>query len=53
MSKFLKVKCDCDTQQIVFGDAKSKVACQKCGNILVEPSGGRANINCLILEVLG
>ncbi len=53
MSKFLKVQCDCGSQQLVFGDAKSEVTCQKCGNVLVEPAGGRANIHCRILEVLG
>lgn len=52
MSKYLKVQCDCGNEQIIFGDAKSKVKCNKCAKPLVLPRGGRAGINCRILEVL-
>jgi len=53
MSKFLRVQCDCGAQQVVFGDSKTAVFCQSCGNPLVEPTGGRATVQCRILEVFG
>ncbi|MFH0835861.1 MAG: 30S ribosomal protein S27e [Candidatus Micrarchaeota archaeon] len=52
MSKFLRVQCDCGEDAVVFGDSKQKRNCDKCGATLVEPTGGRAKVNCRILEVL-
>ena len=52
-SKFLKVKCnDCANEQIIFGNATSKVDCTVCGRTLAEPAGGKAVIKTQILEVL-
>lgn len=52
-SKFLKVKCnDCQNEQIIFGNATSRVDCTVCGRTLAEPSGGKAVIKTQILEVL-
>lgn len=48
----MHVQCKCGNKQVVFGDAKSKVNCLKCGVLLVEPTGGRAKVNYKILEVL-
>ncbi|MFH1246903.1 MAG: 30S ribosomal protein S27e [Candidatus Micrarchaeota archaeon] len=53
MSKFLKVQCECGSESIVFGDAKSLVKCFNCKKVLLEPKGGRAAVNCKILEILG
>lgn len=52
MSRFLKVVCECGENALVFGDSKLSVDCRKCGKNLVSPRGGRARINCRILEVL-
>lgn len=52
MGKFLLVKCDCGEESVVYGDSKSAVNCRKCGNVLAEPSGGRAHIQARVLEVL-
>jgi small subunit ribosomal protein S27e len=52
MSRFLRVQCDCGQDAVVFGDSKTVVKCQKCGKTIVEPMGGRARINCRIVEVL-
>ena len=42
-SKFLKVKCnDCQNEQIIFGNATTRVDCTVCGRTLAEPSGGKA-----------
>jgi small subunit ribosomal protein S27e len=52
-SKFLKVKCnDCENEQIIFGNATSRVDCTVCGRTLAEPSGGKAVVKTQILEVL-
>jgi small subunit ribosomal protein S27e len=52
-SKFLKVKCnDCENEQIIFGNATTRVDCTVCGRTLAEPSGGKAVIKTQILEVL-
>jgi small subunit ribosomal protein S27e len=52
-SKFLKVKCnDCENEQIIFGNATSRVDCAVCGRTLAEPSGGKAIVKTQILEVL-
>jgi small subunit ribosomal protein S27e len=52
-SKFLRVKCnDCENEQIIFGNASSRVDCTVCGRTLAEPQGGKALIKSQILEVL-
>lgn len=52
-SKFLKVKCnDCQNEQVIFGNATSRVDCTVCGRTLAEPSGDKAVIKTQILEVL-
>ena len=52
MSRFLKVVCECGTNAVVFGDSKQAVHCKNCNALLVSPRGGRARINCRIIEVL-
>ena len=37
---------------MVYGDAKMAVKCLKCGKTIISPQGGRAKIDCKILEVL-
>ena len=44
--KFVKVKCEkCKNEQMVFVRAASKVKCLVCGEILAEPTGGKARLN--------
>ena len=44
--KFVKVKCEkCKNEQMVFVRAASKVKCLVCGEILAEPTGGKAMLN--------
>lgn len=52
MSKFLRVKCECGSESIVFGDSKTDVNCESCGNPIVVSKGGRADVKCKVLEVL-
>jgi len=51
-SSFVKVKCKCKNEQIIFEKASSLVRCLVCGNILAEPTGGKAKIKAKILEKL-
>ncbi len=53
MSKFLKVQCDCGSESIVFGDSKSVVKCFNCGNAILSPRGGRAEVKAKIIEIFG
>ena len=52
MSKFLSIECKCGQKLMVFGNSKTKVHCPACNELLVEPKGGKAEVNCKILEVL-
>jgi small subunit ribosomal protein S27e len=49
-SKFVKVKCEkCKNEQMVFERAASKVKCLVCGELLAEPTGGKARLNVKVL----
>jgi small subunit ribosomal protein S27e len=53
-SKFLAIQCKkCKNEQIVFSKASTKIKCLKCGEVLVEPTGGEARIKAKVLKVLG
>ncbi len=44
-SKFMKLKCEkCKNEQMVFEKAASKVKCLVCGEVLAEPTGGKARL---------
>lgn len=52
-SKFIKVRCaSCKNEQIVFGNASTKVECLVCNKDMVVPSGGKSKITARVLEVL-
>lgn len=51
-SKFLKVRCKCKNEQIIFGKSSSKVKCLVCGKTLAESTGGKIKVKSRILEVL-
>jgi ribosomal protein S27E len=42
--KYIKVRCNCGNEQIVYDRTTHKVECSKCKETLAEPQGGRANI---------
>ena len=53
-SSFIKVKCpECGNEQTTFNKATTKVRCNVCETILVEPTGGKALIKGGIVEELG
>ena len=51
-SRFIKVRCKCKNEQIIFGKAATKIKCLVCGTVLAEPSGGKTKIKARVLEVL-
>ncbi len=52
-SRFLRVECvECGNEQIIFGNASTKVRCHICGRVLAVPTGGKAKVLTKIKEVL-
>ncbi|RLG13896.1 30S ribosomal protein S27e [Candidatus Pacearchaeota archaeon] len=49
-SKFLKVRCECGNEQIIFNKATLKVKCLKCNKLIAEPTGGKAKILAEVIE---
>lgn len=51
-SKFVRVRCPkCNSEQIIFGKATTKVRCLKCGALLIKPAASKARIKAKVLEV--
>lgn len=51
-SKFLKLRCKCKNEQIVFGKCSTVVNCLVCNQVIAEPTGGKTNVKARLLEVL-
>lgn len=52
-SVFLRVKCPkCGNEQLIFSNTVNKISCNVCGELVAEPTGGRAKINGEVLAVL-
>lgn len=50
---FYRVTCpDCESEQVVFGKAASTVSCAVCGHTLATPTGGTADIEGEIVEIV-
>jgi len=50
--KFLKVKCEkCKNEQVIFEKAASPVKCLVCGEVMAEPSGGKARLKAKLVSV--
>ena len=52
LSRFVKVKCKCGNEQVVFGSASMTVKCTKCDEVVAVPTGGKARITAKIVKVL-
>lgn len=50
--KFLKVRCTCKNEQVIFGRAATKVQCLVCGEPLAEPTGGKVKLFAQVVEIL-
>ncbi|MFQ3295347.1 MAG: small subunit ribosomal protein S27e [Halobacteriales archaeon] len=52
-SNFITVECpDCENEQTVFEKAASEVACAVCGHTIARPTGGKAEIEGEVLEIV-
>jgi small subunit ribosomal protein S27e len=49
--KFLKVKCKCKNEQVVFEKPATIIKCLVCDEILAEPTGGKAGFTSKVLGV--
>ncbi len=49
-SKYLKVKCKCGEDTVMFSNATRNVHCGKCNEIIAEPRGGRAHVLGKVVE---
>ncbi len=50
---FLQVTCqDCENEQILFEKASTEVACAVCGTTLASPTGGHAQIEGEVTDVV-
>ena len=52
-TKFLKVKCQCGNEQIVFNAATTRVVCLACSAPLLESGPSRATVKAKILAEMG
>jgi small subunit ribosomal protein S27e len=52
LSRFLRVKCECGSEQNIFGNAAMEVKCLQCQKVLAVPRGGRVKILGKVLKVL-
>lgn len=51
---FVKVQCvDCDNEQVLYSHASIEVDCEVCGKTLAFPTGGKAEINTEVVEIVG
>jgi small subunit ribosomal protein S27e len=50
--KFVKVRCECKNEQVIFNKAASEVKCLVCDKALATPKGGKANLIGRVLETL-
>jgi small subunit ribosomal protein S27e len=51
-TNFVKVRCKCKNEQIVFDKSSTVVKCLVCNEDLLKPTGGKAEIVGRVLEVL-
>ena len=51
--KFIKVRCKCKNEQIIYGRAASTVDCLVCKKPVAESTGGKVKVVARVLEVLG
>jgi small subunit ribosomal protein S27e len=50
---FLRVECpDCENEQVVFEKTANEVACAVCGHTLARPTGGIADLEGEVVEVV-
>jgi len=49
---FVKIKCKCKNEQVVFDRASSEIKCLVCGELIAKPTGGKISMVARPLESL-
>lgn len=50
---FLKIRCsECGNEQKVFSHASTEVECLVCGEVVVKPRGGKAEVTGEVIQEL-
>jgi len=49
---FIKIKCKCKNEQVVFDRASSEIKCLVCGELIAKPTGGKISLVARPLEDL-
>lgn len=53
VGRFITVQCpDCENEQTIFEKASTAVACAVCGHTLATPTGGLADVDAEVTEVV-
>lgn len=52
VSNFVVVKCKCENEQTIFSKSTQRVECSKCGTVLAEPTGGKAQFFGKVVKIL-
>jgi small subunit ribosomal protein S27e len=47
--EFVKVKCECKNEQVIFSKAAGEVKCLVCGASLAKPTGGKAAVDAKVI----
>ncbi|MFH1972917.1 MAG: 30S ribosomal protein S27e [archaeon] len=50
--QFIKVRCKCKNEQVIFSKCASEVKCLVCDKTLAMPTGGKSKIEAQVIEVL-
>ncbi|HLD42239.1 MAG TPA: 30S ribosomal protein S27e [archaeon] len=46
---FMKVKCKCKNEQVIFSRPAIVVKCLVCNEVLAEPRGAKANVKAEVI----
>lgn len=50
---FFRVECqECGNEQTIFSRASSRVECLVCGEVLADPTGGKADVSAEVIDEL-
>lgn len=51
--KFIRVRCqECKNEQVIYGKASMDITCLVCQQPLAKATGGKAQVDTQVLEVL-
>jgi small subunit ribosomal protein S27e len=48
--QFLRVRCECKNEQVIFGKAATEVKCLVCDKAMAKSTGGKVKLIARVLE---